>query len=320
MTNFYAHSLEGKPPEKWQLLEDHLVEVAGIAASFALPLNGEEWAWLSGLWHDMGKYSNEFQNKIYAANGIECHLETKPGKVIHSQAGGHLAQKKMSGGMERIFCWLIMGHHAGLADFGSDKTGASALEPKMRFPEKSDAALRNVPKEIKNQPVPDFPPLLKDGADISFFIRMVFSCVVDADFLNTEAFMSPEKKALRNEGYPELDELLITFDRHMNQLCERAKSTAVNKVRAAVLEQCRRAANREPAVFSLTVPTGGGKTLSSLAFALRHAVKREKRRIIYVIPYTSIIEQTAKVFRDIPGFENAVLEHHCNVSDDDESK
>ncbi|BBO87260.1 CRISPR-associated helicase Cas3' [Desulfosarcina ovata] len=317
---YYAHSLEDKPPEEWQLLEDHLRNVARLAGEFASSFGSDYWAELAGLWHDIGKYSREFQKKLYDANGIECYLETKPGKVIHSQAGGHLAQQCMSNGMERIFCWLIMGHHAGLADFSSDKTGAKALEPKMRNPERSESILENVPDKIKNKLSPDFPQLLKDGADISFFIRILFSCVVDADFLDTEAFMNSEKAALRAEVYPALDDLLIALDKHLDDLCQSAEPTDVNRIRAEVLEQCRQSADLNPAVFTLTVPTGGGKTLSSLAFALRHAKKQSKGRIIYVIPYTSIIEQTAQVFRKIPGFENAVLEHHCNVVSNDESK
>jgi CRISPR-associated endonuclease/helicase Cas3 len=317
---YYAHSKDGAPPEHWQPLEAHLNHVAEMAAEFADPFGGKEWARLAGCWHDLGKYSNEFQKMLLEANGLECHLETKPGKPIHSQAGGHLAQQKMTKGMERIFCWLIMGHHTGLADYGSDRTGATALKPKMRNPEESDIILKNVPDEIKNQPEPAPPRVLLDGADLPFFIRMLFSCVVDADFLDTEAFMDEGKKTLRNQETPSLDELLISFDRHMDEMCRDASPLPVNKIRAEVLEYCRQAAEQEPSVFSLTVPTGGGKTLASLAFALRHAKRWGKRRIIYVIPYTSIIEQTADVFRKIPGFGNAVLEHHCNVSADDESK
>lgn len=317
---FYAHSKEGAPPTDWQPLEAHLENVAERASSFAKPFGGEQWAHRAGLWHDLGKYSNEFQKMLLEANGFECHLETVPGKPIHSQAGGHWAQQTMKRGMDRIFCWLIMGHHTGLPDFSSDRTGAKALEPKMRTSEASGAILENVPDAIKKQPEPAPPKLLLKGADVSFFIRMLFSCVVDADFLDTEAFMDQGRGALRNETYPALKKLLAAFDKHMDELCGSAKPSKVNTVRAEVLAQCRTAAEREPGVFSLTVPTGGGKTLSSLAFALRHAVRHGKRRIIYVIPYTSIIEQTAGVFRDIPGFVNAVLEHHSNVSVDDESK
>jgi CRISPR-associated endonuclease/helicase Cas3 len=307
---YYAHSKEGAPPEEWQLLQEHLKNVANLAAEFAEAFGGEEWAYLAGLWHDLGKYSDEFQRKLHGENI----------RVVHSEAGGHLAQQKMSKGLERIFCWLIMGHHSGLADWGLSESGAKALEPKMRNPERSNTILESVPEKLKEQTVPDFPQLLHDGADISFLIRMIYSCVVDADFLDTEAFMDEGRKNVRNEVYPTLEELVAPLDEYMDEMCRTAEPSGVNEVRASVLAQCRRMAEREPSVFSLTVPTGGGKTLSSLSFALRHAVKHRKRRIIYVIPYTSIIEQTARVFRNIPIFEHAVLEHHSNVSVDDESK
>jgi len=296
--------------------------VAELAGDFAEPFGGEEWARLAGLWHDLGKYSAEFQEMLYEANGIECHLETKPGKVIHSQAGGHLAQQLLTGGIERVLCWLIMGHHAGLADFASDRTGAKALEPKMRNPHESNPILANAPPEIRNQKDPAPPAAFSSSPapDVAFFIRMLFSCVVDADFLDTEAFMDESRQQLRQAERPLLDDLLPFFDAYMADKCSSVRGTDVNGVRAEVLGQCRAMAEVEPGVFSLTVPTGGGKTLSSLAFALRHAVRWGKDRIVYVIPYTSIIEQTADVFCGIPGFAGAVLEHHSNVADDDESK
>lgn len=319
---FYAHSLEGEPPEKWQPLEDHLRNVAELAAEFAQPFGGEEWACLAGLWHDLGKYSEAFQKKLYDANGVECHIETQPGRVVHSAAGGHQASLQGWKGVDRVFSWLIMGHHAGLTDFHTDHIGSKALEPKMREPASSKEIIKNAPSSVLDQAKPrqPFPP----GADPALFIRMLFSCIVDADFLDTEAFMNKGKATLRNKGYPELSELLIHFDAYMDQLCVEAETTSINTIRAEVLSQCRMAADKEPAVYSLSVPTGGGKTLASLAFALRHAVKHKaghgKSRIIYVIPYTSIIEQTADVFRKIPGFENAVVEHHSNLAETDEDK
>ncbi len=318
--NCYAHSLEGQPKEKWQPLDEHLRNVAELASGFAKPFGGAEWARVAGLWHDVGKYSDAFQKMLYDANGIETHLETKPGKVVHSMAGGHLAQLSGWNGIDRVLCWLIMGHHAGLADYASADSGAKALEPKMRTPELSAPLLNSVPGEIKNQPEPSPPQPLLNNADISFFIRMLFSCVVDADFLDTEAFMDRSRSRIRQAVYPDLRGLLSCFDKHMETICAHAVSTDVNRIRAEVLAQCRAAAESVPTAFSLTVPTGGGKTLASMAFALRHAVKYGKRRIIYVIPYTSIIEQTSDVFRHIPGFESAVLEHHCNVVDEDETR
>lgn len=272
---YYAHSLENQPTENWQPLEEHLENVAQLAAKFAKPFGGEEWAHLAGLWHDVGKYSNEFQKMLYDANGIELHLETKPGHPVHSQAGGHLAQKTMAGsGLDRIFCWLIMGHHTGLADYSSDKIGSKALEPKMRDSTVSDEILGSTPVEIKTQSIPQPPEILRESlpADISFLTRMIFSCVVDADFLDTENFMNAQKGKCRNIKYPKIQELLVHFNIHMEKMCQNAKSTKINSIRFEVLQQCRQASSEKPTVFSLTVPTGGGKTLSSLAFALQHSV------------------------------------------------
>ena len=317
---FYAHSQEGRSPEEWQALEEHLKNVAELAMEFARPFGGEEWAFIAGLWHDLGKYSDAFQKKLYDANGIECHIETQPGRVIHSEAGGHLASLKGWKGVDRILSWLIMGHHAGLTDFHEEHVAGKALRPKMEQPKKSKYILDNVPNKILNHPLPAPPQPLLNDADPAFYIRMLFSCLVDADFLDTEKFMDKGRSGLRNEYQSEITELSYHFDRYMNALCEKATPSPVNKIRAEVLALCRRAAEEPQAVFSLCVPTGGGKTLSSLAFALRHAVHNGKKRIIYVIPYTSIIEQTADVFRRIPGFENAVLEHHSNVAEMAESQ
>ena len=321
INHFFAHSLPDRPPAEWQSLNDHLRNVAELAAEFARPFGGQEWARLAGLWHDLGKYSPEFQKKLYDANGIECHLETKPGRVIHSQAGGHLAQKILDKRFERILCWLIMGHHAGLADYSSSDSGTRALEPKMRHPEESDKIIKLVPNWIKNRKTPAPLTIWKNGADVAFSLRMLFSCLIDADFLDTEAFMDKKRQTLRKLKYPELQELATSFDLHMEKLLANAPSSPVNRLRTEVLEQCRQAASQKPGVFSLTVPTGGGKTLSSLAFALRHAVNNHQRRIIYVIPYTSIIEQTAAVFRGIDKtFAGALVEHHSNMVDEDEGQ
>jgi CRISPR-associated endonuclease/helicase Cas3 len=147
---------------------------------------------------------------------------------------------------------------------------------------------------------------------------MLFSCLTDADFLDTERFMDKDdSKADKRGGLPQLSELRVLFERHITEKSEKAPRTAVNKVRTEVLRQCRSRASDDPGLFSLTVPTGGGKTLSSMAFALDHAIKHNKVRIIYVIPYTSIIEQTAKIFRDI--FGNGVVEHHSNLDPEKET-
>lgn len=312
---YYAHSLEGKPPSDWQPLEEHLQNVAKLAADFARPFGGDQWAYLAGLWHDLGKYSDAFQAKLFAENGIEMKSADSPRKVVHSEAGGHYASLKGWQGADRVLSWLIMCHHTGLTDFSPDMIGAKALEPKMRDPEQSKQIIKNVPPQIANQKMPR--QIIPVGADPAFFIRMLFSCLVDADFLDTETFMNHKRAVLRRRDHPSMESLLTDFDQYLNGICNGAEPTPINKIRAEILNRCRIMATRKPTIFSLTVPTGGGKTLSSLAFALRHAVTYHKHRIIYVIPYTSIIEQTASVLKNIPGFNDAVLEHHCNVAEID---
>lgn len=126
---FYAHSLENEPPNSWQLLEDHLQHVSDLAADFAHSFGGDQWARLAGLWHDLGKYSTAFQTKLLVENGVAEDSTQHPGRVVHSEAGGHLAMlKEWPLGADRVLSWLIMGHHSGLADYQPDKTGAKALE------------------------------------------------------------------------------------------------------------------------------------------------------------------------------------------------
>lgn len=307
MKQFYAHSTDNPDKSDWQLLEGHLRGVASLAEDFAAVFGAGEWGRLVGIWHDLGKYSVDFQRRLDGENI----------RVVHSEAGGHLAKLKQWRGADMVLSWVIMGHHAGLADFSSSQSGAKALEPKMREPDRSADILKNVPEAILNQSLPAMPTMFSNQRlfpDLALFIRMLYSCLVDADFLDTEAFMDPNREKDRNREQPDMKMLSTAFDQYMSQFGN--SSGVVNECRALVLEQCRSAAEKQ-GVFSLTVPTGGGKTLSSLAFALRHAVKYGKRRIIYVIPYTSIIEQTASVFRSIPGFEDAILEHHSNLVWDD---
>ena len=262
----YAHSKDGALSKEWQPLEEHLNAVSERAAEFAQPFGGEQWALLAGLWHDLGKYHPDFYRRLCGENI----------RVVHSEAGGHLASLKGWRGMDVVFSWLIMGHHAGLADYGAGDTGGKALEPKMRNPERSAAVLAQVPSHILDQTAPAMPPMFADQErfpDQAFFVRMLYSCLVDADFLDTEAFIDSARKAARPKGLPRMDELLANFDAHMAQFD--GAEGVVNQCRAQVLAQCRAAACRT-GVFSLTVPTGGGKTLASLAFALRHAVEHQK--------------------------------------------
>ncbi len=310
-----AHASEDN---RVHLLSDHLHGTAERAAQFAGEFGCAGWGRLAGLLHDLGKYSSAFQKKIRsAAEGPEAHLEAKA-RVDHSTAGALYAEKLIASPQDmawRILSYLAAGHHAGLPDWHGDETGRKALSQRLlQTTLLNDALAGAIPKDIMTQTMPKERP--KPGTDPSLWIRMLFSCLVDADFLDTEAFFDQDKASARG-GYQSLNELLVHFDGFMDEKQRAAAATDVNKLRADVLVQCIRKAASPPGIFTLTVPTGGGKTLSSLAFALKHAIKHGKRRIIYVIPYTSIIEQTADQFRDI--FGDAVVEHHSNIDATDET-
>lgn len=299
-------------------LEEHLQKVSRLAGEFAQSFEGGEWAALAGLWHDLGKYRRKFQRYIKSVTGYdpEAHLELQKGPD-HSTAGAMhaVAELDIHG---RILAYSIAGHHAGLPDWYTSETGGKALSKRLEQTDLlAETLSQPVPPDVlcQNKPSVDIPGG-REG--FALWVRMLFSCLTDADFLDTERFMDEdESKADKRGGLLQLSELRVLFDRHIAEKSKKASRTTVNKVRAEVLRQCRLRASEVPGLFSLTVPTGGGKTLSSMAFALDHAIKHNKRRIIYVIPYTSIIEQTAKIFRDI--FKDAVIEHHSNIDPEQET-
>ncbi|MCL4471851.1 MAG: CRISPR-associated endonuclease Cas3'' [Gammaproteobacteria bacterium] len=300
------------------LLDEHLHGVARIAGDFAADFDSRDWASIAGLWHDLGKFREKFQGYIKKASGYdpEAHIEGAAGRVDHSTAGAIHALERF-GLQGRILAYLIAGHHAGLPDWNSAEEGRSSLFSRVEEGKRKgylqEALAASPPQEILGKARPT---TLPPQGSLALWIRMLFSCVTDADFLDTEAFMD-ESKGAKRAGYPPLQALLPLFDRHMADKAAKAENSPVNAIRADVLRQCREKAQQPSGLFSLTVPTGGGKTLSSMAFALNHAIHHGKRRVIYVIPYTSILEQTAEIFRDIFGKEN-VIEHHSNLDPEKE--
>lgn len=298
-------------------LDEHLRGVGKLAEEYARVFGSGDWARVAGLWHDLGKYSAEFQRRIKSVSGYdaEAHLEGQPGRVDHSTAGAQHAVKQF-GIHGRILAYLIAGHHAGLPDWHTSETAGGVLKVRLDDGSHLKRTLSQaIPGEILSQPKPTS-PLLGKAEGFALWVRMLFSCLVDADFLDTEAFMDADKAGQRSDTLT-LSDLLPRFNAYMEEQFSHAPSTHVNRIRAEVLRQCRDKAHEAPGLFSLTVPTGGGKTLSSLAFALEHAILHGKRRVIYAIPYTSIIEQTANVFRDI--FPDAVVEHHSNLDPERET-
>lgn len=305
-------------------LETHLREVARRTSESSSTFAPPEWGQLAGLWHDMGKYQREFQLYIRSASGFDAHIETAPGRVKHAIAGAiHAAE--VLGPYGCLLAYLIAGHHAGLPDWHPGDARGAALSQELTdevatlAKSKSGGAL----PEILGPGIALSKPPIREARELHFWLRMLFSSLVDADFLDTEKFMDEGRTALRGD-YAVIEDLRAAYDRHMTENFAVA-DTHVKSLRAEIRDSCLAHASDSPGLFSLAVPTGGGKTLASLGFALHHAEYHAKRygfkRIIYVIPYTSIIEQTADVFRGVfKDFEPApVIEHHSNLEVDNET-
>ncbi len=308
MCNYYAHSTANADKSDWQCLCEHLRSVAERAEQFAEVFGAGAWGWEAGRLHDAGK----------ATKAFIARLEGKPARVDHSTFGARLAREH-GGPLGLLLSYMIAGHHGGLPDGGIQE---GALHYRLNNGKVSeDTTLLHGLDGKRELPMPfRLHPKDHPGFSLAFFTRMIFSCLVDADFLDTEAFCSPEKKADRPVADPDqLTHLKNRLDAHLAELTRNSKPTLVNLTRREILAQCRAKAGLPSQIFSLTVPTGGGKTLSSLSFALDHAVANKQRRIIYAIPFTSIIEQNAAVFQQILG-RDAVLEHHCNYKERDEQE
>lgn len=238
------------------------------------------------------------------------------GRIDHSAAGAILASGKNKS-IGQILGYLISGHHTGLPDWYREiGTSGCTLEERLKNQEHLQDAMKGAPPEcVLNVALPKTLPCEAKSGDeemVHLWIRMLYSCLVDADFLDTEQFMNPEMAELR-AGQTDLASLKERFDAYMSLKESNVPDTPVNQARKCILRECReKGSDLEPGIFSLTVPTGGGKTLASMAFALEHALTYGKKRIIVAIPYTSIIEQTAAVYREVFG-NDAVLEHHSNL-------
>lgn len=278
-----------------QTNDEHQRGVAELAGKFAADFGMAAWGEVVGLLHDKGKEKRAFQEHIMRNSGYRPEVVVN-GNKDHAVVGALIA-KQLFPQFHLLMDNVLMGHHRGLYD-------EEECQQKLRETE--------MPTEIDVQPINIQLPLPRLGGkeDVHHLVRMLYSCLVDADFLDTESFMSPEQHRLRVRTW-DMRELLGLLQRHLAQLSSGAPQTAVNEARQYVQQQCVAQGSGATGFYSLTVPTGGGKTLASVLWALHHAVANDLRHIIIGIPYTSIIEQTAQTLKSIFGEEN-VLEHHSN--------
>lgn len=275
--------------------DDHQQGVAERAEAFAAEFGMGEWGRVLGLLHDKGKEKKAFQQHIIKESGLDPSVRVE-GDYKHAYVGALLA-KQLFPKYHPLMDNALMGHHRGLYDDGD------MLEVmKSQIP--NDVTVSQISAQFSV-------PKLQKPSDVHHLQRMLFSCLVDADYLDTEAFMQPEQSKLRGK-YESLEELERKLELFLNSLKKNAPDTEVNRIRNEVQGCCLKESVNQPGFYSLTVPTGGGKTIASVLWAIKHAVRNGLKRIIIAIPYTSIITQTASVLGNIFGDEN-VLEHHSNV-------
>lgn len=302
---YYAHSGRLADRSDWQTLPDHLARTADLAARNGAPMGLAETARLLGNAHDWGKYDPAFDRRLTGG----------PERVDHSTAGGALLIDRADGSTAwaaQLLAHAVLGHHAGLPDTTGGAAGLTEridghvpkIDPAIMRGAEID--LRPAAAELRAKCRPGF------AFDAALAGRMAFSCLVDADYRDTEAYYDQLDGGQRDRAWPALADLLPdlrgTLDARLGAF---TPDTDLNRHRADILRHIRAQAARPPGLYTLTVPTGGGKTLASMAFALDHAAAHGHRRIIYAIPYTSIIDQTATTFRDL--FGAVVLEHHSAI-------
>ena len=295
----YAYLAHLTEDGRTQTILEHLKGTASLCSAFAAAFDAEAQGQLAGMAHDIGKYSAAFQRRLHGGP-----------KVDHASAGAFECLKAQ----QLAAAFAISGHHGGLPDGGSrgDAAGAGTFWGRINRASQGRLEDYHAWQSEFSLPHANTPAFAGTRLEGMFFTRMLFSCLVDADYTDTGAFMdnSPYLPASSSS----MEELWRRLETYVSGWFP--PKGALNMQRCAILEQCMSAgAQYGPGLFTLTVPTGGGKTVASLSFALAQAKARRMKRIVYVIPYTSIIEQTAQIFREILGDEN-VLEFHSGVQFD----
>lgn len=326
----HAPRAAGRP---WHSLDDHSQAVAALAEAFLGSVVDGQWGHLAGLWHDLGKSTPDWQAFIRAAGEAaqEAHVEEAGERrrgPPHSATGAVHSRRALPANIATPLAFAIAGHHGGIPD-------KERLRERLKLPEELERYARVVQmpadqrEEVRAPSIPPWilppTPPMNGARGLEFFTRILFSALTDADFLDTEAYFAlagdaeaANRNTTRAGGWPDLRSYLPVLDAFLGGKTARSSPTPVNRLRAEVLDACRAASTSPRGAFSLTVPTGGGKTLSGLAFALGHAAKHNLRRVVVALPFTSIIEQTSSVLRDVFASlgPEVVLEHHSALDPD----
>lgn len=332
MTECYAHTgSDLDDASTWQTLSEHANEVARRAEAFAEKFGMGLWGRALGLLHDAGKASAGFRKRLEGGKPVD-----------HSTAGAKIAVDRYGAG-GWFMAYALIGHHGGAPNgkvwSECSRSQSAFLRTPLKNRLESEIESYDAFFELMETGEIDLPDIVQLGAPMrpgrtfestarkafSVFVleHFLYSSLVDSDYLDTERFMTPETSEAREaRELANMEELLAKLESHMADLMEKAGDTPVNRARRSVYEDCLATAVQPSGLYTMTVPTGGGKTLSSMAFGLRHAVEQGMERVIVAIPYTSIVEQTAATLKAIFGAEN-VLEHHSNYDFrdlDDEEK
>lgn len=338
--NSIAHIREND--KQVQTVESHLLEVKGLAESFGEKLGVRHIAGLAGMLHDLGKYTDEFREYILEAiNNPDA--PPKRGSVDHSTAGGKLLYELFHSGAKtdpykgivaEIVGNAIISHHSYLKDFLNqdlesnylnrvrdkelaefEKTKQAFFEHVMtetKFYNYVDKAAEELERYLAKESVENW------GRQLMFLTKFIFSALIDADRTNTRLF-EENKEDDFNKNHEWLFD--VYYERLMDKInsfqADPNANNPINLLRAEMSYQCEQFAENPSGIYTLSIPTGGGKTLASLRYALKHAKLHQKKRIIYVVPYTTIIEQNAEEIRKILLDEANILEHHSNVIEDE---
>lgn len=325
---FAAHTPQSQPGV-WHGLQEHLESVAKETEIKAEKLKAGKLGYYAGLWHDLGKYNPNFQDFLQRAHVAKLAGQKPPmPKIPHAIYGASLADELKITPLS----FLIAGHHAGLPNQNDLKSRLKENQSKsdygtVKLNAGRELGILEISENLRSYFTQFTSGKVTDKVAADLFLRLIFSCLIDADRLDTEHFADPEQYQLRKQraNVVTIEQLLDVFQKKQREFVEGAKNpeSIVNQVRSEVLQNCLDRALDRPGVFRLCVPTGGGKTRSGLAFALKHAKEYGKDRVIFAVPYTSIIEQTVKVYRDdifAELGEAAVLEHHSATQEDEKSK